>query len=186
MDCGETISYQALLSKVLQPSEEPNACNAIRVFAGTLDATADPVECNGKSFLELLWLTYDEGRRAIRVVESGGFNPLLDCDTSGTPLLSLGLDLLAYNTDGDLAIKVAYSGLAGLAPTCSDCSDPILPLETMFRNLVFFDLSERATLSTNYVSNSELDWNCDRPVPSFETAMHSVISSSGINVVFII
>jgi hypothetical protein len=181
MDCGTIISYEALLAKVLLPFPGTD-CGAVRVAGTTVDPNAEPIDCAGVTLLEALWRTYDEAKNAIRVVEVGGFDPLVTCDTTGLGLETLGLDLIAINTDGDWAVKVAFLNADGAAPACGTCNDDPRPLESLLKAYILDDLAGRATMGITLVETAggeELD--CTTP-HSLETLLRRVIGSGGFNI----
>jgi hypothetical protein len=183
MDCGETISYQALLNKVLV--RYSGGCYGIKTFGKTLDPLASPpVECAGKTLLELLWLTYDESKSAISIVEDGAFDPYFTCDNTGVGIETVLRDLVAVATDGSLAIRVNLIAFSGDG-TCMDCANNATPIQTLVRSAILLTPAGKPSISAS-LRDPGIDFDCDTvQVPDFATAVAGLVglAGEGINIV---
>lgn len=183
MDCGEIISYQALLNKVLVRFDASN-CYAIRTQGLAHDANAAvAVECAGKTLLELLWEAYDEATNAMRVVEVGAVDPYFTCDNAGIGIETALRSLFARDTNGDLAIKVNFVSFDGGAGTCMACDDNSTPIETLVKGFVLAALNGEASLGVAFLDATPVAFTCDN-MPDFETAIAGTIGA-GINIIIV-
>lgn len=183
MDCGDTLTYQSLLNKVLVAYS--GGCYGIKTYGKTLAPLAEPpVECAGKTLLELLWLTYDESKSAISVVEDGAFDPYFTCDNTGVRIETVLRDLIAVATDGKLAIRVNAIAFAG-AGTCMDCADNSTPIQTLVKSTILVTPAGKPSISVS-LRDPGADFDCDTVrAPDFETAVAGLVglAGEGINII---
>lgn len=183
MDCGDTLTYQSLLNKVLVAYS--GGCYGINTVGKTLNPlAAPPVECAGKTLLELLWLTYDEMKSAISVVEDGAFDPYFTCNNTGVGIETVLRDLIAVTTEGELAIRVNIIAIGGEG-TCMACSNDSSPIQTLVKSAILMTPAGKPSISVS-LRDSGTNFDCDsRQIPDFETAVAGLVglNGEGINII---